>query len=77
MIRTFQMKTKKTSKGFWGRLFCRHDWVRTSKMPLMVPDDNCTSAYQMDVECTKCGKTKIRWSDMYLGMRIVEDEEEN
>ena len=58
------------------KIFCIHDWERTSKRPLMVGDENCSCSYQIDYTCTKCEKVKVGWSDLYGGMRIIEDKDE-
>ena len=58
------------------KIFCRHDWKRTSDIPPMVDDPNSMCSYQMDLTCKKCGKVKEVYSDMHAGMRIVETKDE-
>jgi hypothetical protein len=58
------------------KIFCRHDWKRTSDTPPMVADENSMCAYQTDYVCKKCDKVKEVWSDMHAGMMIIETKDE-
>lgn len=55
-----------------GKTCLRHDDKRTSELPSMVNDPNCSSSYEITYTCQKCGRVKETWSDQMGGVRIIE-----
>jgi len=59
-----------------GKTCLRHDYKRITETPPMRDSDNTICSFEVTYECRKCNKEKKGWSDMYLGMEIIIDEDE-
>jgi len=53
---------------------CFHDYNEHTKMPMMESNPEGHCQYVVQRKCGKCGKTHEIWSDVHLGMKVMEYE---
>jgi hypothetical protein len=51
---------------------CFHDYEEITERPPMVDNPGGHCQYMVQQRCSKCGNTKEFWSDVYGGMKVVE-----